>query len=367
MILKQKNIFLKIIITPFILIAIAIAASKFLLCPVYKQSPVPSGQYAVGTKLFHLTDQARNESRLESGKREINIKCYYPSNNIENKTKLYPYYPEQLKSNKQSYAKTIPLPAFVYNCLLDNIYSHSEPNAPISNTREQYPIIIFLPGISSESMYESYLEDVASNGYIVVAIEPTFDTVINLAGKTIGIDEGLKKAVKNNNRDEIYKYRKNAHKVWIEDINFAIEQLKKFENDPASIFYKKLDLNNIGFLGHSHGGAVVTEFCDKNSICKAGINMDGWTKTANESKEYKSNLMFLLNEEGYDFIDEIYKNHNQQATLIKIPGSQHGAFSDGVLLKEPLHTIFKVTTKNPEEVRKVILNHVITFFDKWLK
>lgn len=360
------NLKLKIIVSVFVLITTGIITFT-LLCPAYKQLPVPSGDYAVGTKLFHLTDQNRNDSRLDSGKREINLKCYYPID-TEHKEQLYPYYPEQLVANKQSYSKAFPLPSFIYNCLLSNIYSHSKPNTPLSDNKEQFPAIIFLPGISGESMYESYLEDIASHGYIVVAIEPTFDTITNLSGKIIEIDENFKKIIKENNRTEIYNYRARAHIVWTDDILFAISHLKKLNDDQDSIFFNKIDFNNMGFLGHSHGGAVVTEFCDKNSMCKAGINMDGWTKTANKNKTYQSNLLFLLNEQGYDFIDEMYKDHNQQALLIKVPGALHGAFSDSILLKWPLSVITgQSTTQNPEEVRKKILNYIINFFDKWLK
>ena len=54
--------------------------------------------------------------------------------------------------------------------------------------------------------------------------------------------------------------------IWAEDIAFVIKELPKF---------LKNNLDSVGILGHSFGGAAGLKACYENSQCKAVVNLDG--------------------------------------------------------------------------------------------
>ena len=364
--MKKINRFF-IFIVVFVVVIVGISITHFF--PLLHNTPLPSGHYAVGMSSYHWIDYKRTESRLPSQKREINVEFFYPSNFNDHKEQLFPYHPAKMNALKKIKAKNTVLPYFVWNCLLSGIKSHAEPHAPLNTTESSYPIIIFLPGIAGDNIYNVYLEELASHGYIVAAIDPPFDTSVSVFsdGTIIELDSILKHAIAKMNRDEIYAYRTQAHKIWIADIEFVLNQIKTLNNDRSSLFYNKINLNSIGFMGHSHGGAVVTEYCATHDNCKAGVNLDGWTKTVNTTQGFDTPFMFLVNEKGMDGINELFENMNPATTKkIEIGGAWHAAFSDYILVKKPLLYIVK-TFKEAEDVRNEINNYLVSFFDTYLK
>src|SRR5947209_13168273 len=57
------------------------------------------------------------------------------------------------------------------------VASHAVENAPITSKLNKFPVLIFSPGLGSATFaYTSQLEDLASHGYCVAAIEHTYDT-----------------------------------------------------------------------------------------------------------------------------------------------------------------------------------------------
>jgi dienelactone hydrolase len=357
----------KIIIGIVALVPCFFGISCIYLHPLLYNTPLATGPYAIGTTHLYWIDDSRIDKRFPSGKREIRIEFFYPSIR-ENEDLLFPYQPEKINALKIIKSEYFSLPSFIWRCLLDGIYSHANPEAYFNTKEPLYPVIIFLPGIGGDNFYNTYLEELASHGYIVVALEPPFDTSVTVLsnGTFVGLDNSLIYAAKHGLRDEIYAYRTKAHKNWNEDIDFVLKKLKKLNNDSSSQFYKKFDFNNVGFLGHSHGGAVVTEYCAIHDICKAGINMDGWTKTVNTTNGFDKPFLFLLNEEGIEGVDELYKNMNHEITQkIEVFGAKHAAFSDYILLKKPL--VYFWVASDPEAIKKQICDYIISFFDRWLK
>ena len=54
------------------------------------------------------------------------------------------------------------------------------------------------------------------------------------------------------------------------------------------------------------------------------------------------------------------------ATYKKIPGAAHGAFSDMVLIKQPLRWYLGIVTDDPVKVRREIQKELVTFFNSTL-
>ncbi len=168
-------------------------------------------------------------------------------------------------------------------------------------------------------------------------------------------------------RDAIYAYRKHAHDEWLKDIDVVRVFLEKVSADPQSPWYKTLDLSRLGLLGHSHGGGVVTDFCSKNDWCKAGVNMDGWTKTANTFEPFSTPFLFLANEKGMDELKKLADRMKSSARYKEIPCAGHAAFSDQILLKQPLRGLLGVNKGDSKCVRQEIRDELVRFFNRTLK
>ncbi|OGB97497.1 hypothetical protein A3F06_03090 [candidate division TM6 bacterium RIFCSPHIGHO2_12_FULL_36_22] len=360
------NRLFKIILSIFVIGLVTAFILFKSFCPLFNEFPMPTGNYSVGIINEHWIDPNLKYEQKE--RNEFNVQIFYPSD--FDKTKKFPYQSEKIEALKKILPKQFMIPSFVWNCLLDNIYSYAQPNVPIANHENNYPIIIYLPGIGSEDLHNLYLEELASHGYVIAAIEPPFDILVSVFPNDVLIELNptLAKAVKENNREEIYKYRDEAHERWSNYIEVTLKRLKKLNEDKQSIFYQKLDIEKIGILGHSHGGAVALDFCQKNKLCKAGINMDGWTKTYNSSKYFNTPFLFMLSE-GMDQpgMSELLKNNQRpDYEQVTIQGAGHDLFNDRILQKN-LKKVLGISKENYNKVRKEINGKVISFFDSYLK
>lgn len=368
-----------ILIVFFSLLIIASGSILFYFSPVLNPFPQPSGPYDVGLMKFAVTDGTRNElhSKDQNARRELLIELFYPSASL-NKDTRYPYEPELIEALKKIKARDTKIPYFVWNLLLRDIKSYAMPDAPIAFDAHNagYPVVLFSHGIGSPNLYSVYLEELASWGYIVASIHHTYDTlaVAFPDGRVVEIDSELKDMSAKNDRSRIYPYRAQAHKIWLEDFNFVLNELVKINNDQHSPFFGKLNLDRVGAMGHSHGGAVVTDFCKLDSRCKVGINLDGWTWTANSTDGFDKPFMFMVNESfdmstpltgGQTNMDLFIKNMQKQSNfyLEKIAHADHDAFSDGILLKWPVGSMLSDSEKARKEIQLKIKN----FFDRFLK
>lgn len=338
------------------------------LCPLFGNFPQPTGQYAIGIDRFHVVDERRIDDRQLSGIREFMFDVLYPSSSPD-KNRQFPYHPAKLKALAQIKTRRTLLPLWVWSLLLQGITSYAEPQAPVAMYGAPFPLVIFLPGIAGDAFYHVYLEELASQGIIIAVLEPPFDVSVSIFpnNRIVGLDTTFQKSIDEGNRDAIYAYRERAHAEWLKDIKAVIKKIRIVTNNQKSPFYKKIDMTRIGLLGHSHGGGVATDFCAQSKHCLAGVNMDGWTKNANTTTGFKKPFLFLVNENGMDELTQLAKNMGSYGTLKKIPGAGHRAFSDMILIKQPLRWYLAPVTGDLDMVRRNIQHNLTTFFNKKLK
>jgi len=360
--MKKETIALILIII-FALTAVGLWSH---LCPILYTFPKPTGPYCVGYVHYHWSNKS-----LDAQRAEFNAELFYPRKCTDNASNPFPYQPQKMHALASIKAAESWLPYFAWRCMLSNIVAYAEPNALISTTEASYPVLIYLPGIAGDDLHNVYLEELASHGYIICAIEPPYDTTVTVFPNNtiIPLDPNLKKTMADNDRDGIYAYRNQAHVRWNKYIETAIEQLHLLHNDMQSMFYHKLDFDRLGLIGQSHGGAVVTDFCQKHTQCKAGVNMDGWTKTYNNSNAFNVPFLFLLSETGgITETQPLFENNNRpDFKKVTIPGAGHLAFNDYVLVKKPIAQWFGIVTSDAHAIIAQIKNELVTFFNTYLK
>jgi hypothetical protein len=160
------------------------------------------------------------------------------------------------------------------------ISSHASDSAPILTGRPKLPVLLFSPGLDIPTeAYSVQLEDLASHGYLVTAIEHPFDTpLLSFAdGKQVAFDavnwgehqppgpptvEGL-------------RFGKGKQDDWYADSAFVIGKLTELSRTSGDSIFRRIDPARIGAFGHSFGGVVAARLCQTEPRVMACLNEDG--------------------------------------------------------------------------------------------
>jgi alpha-beta hydrolase superfamily lysophospholipase len=131
--------------------------------------------------------------------------------------------------------------------------------------------VIFSAGAGMSSFfYTTIIEDLASHGYIVAAVEHPFESnaVVFPNGRVMKYDEGQVK--------DVLKFTRARIEVRAADVSFVINELARM-NRNVGMFRGRIDLARVGVLGHSRGGLAAATACQRDARIKACLNMDGGT------------------------------------------------------------------------------------------
>jgi predicted dienelactone hydrolase len=294
--------------TPKALHIIAVSLSFVLLgftsflayaLPVFTL-PKPTGSHVVGIQYFHLIDESRTDPFLTGSikKRELMVKVYYPAR--EDETKPFSRYfgnsPELIKS----FAAFYNMPDFAFDHL-NLVKTNSKKDLPLSDQQPAYPVVLFSHGAgTSMEVQTTQIEDLASHGYIVVAIDHTY-----VSAATVFPD----RLVSHKEATTDFKMPEPAEiitQIMAEDASFVIDTLIEMNDGTMdSIFAGRLELENIGAIGHSVGGAVAYNLVINDPRVKAAINLDGRVYILpKDSKDIAPFLMFASDTYHFQALQE---------------------------------------------------------------
>src|SRR5262249_35154750 len=163
---------------------------------------------------------------------------------------------------------------------ISTIKSHAITNAPVVAGKEQFPVLIFSHGGGIPGLYyTAMIEDLVSHGYVVAAVEHTFDggTVVFPDGRIVsqsGWDEDAKRT-----KEERAAFHAARHRVGARDNSFVLDQLEKTNTSvlpgvPVSL-QGRLDTKKVGAVGHSLGGMISVVSVGEDKRFRIGLNLDG--------------------------------------------------------------------------------------------
>jgi len=134
--------------------------------------------------------------------------------------------------------------------------------APVAAQR--FPIVLYVPGWGgNRTDNTAAAQDLASNGYIVAAIDDPFPSV----PMDFSSGPALCKTIAWANR----KLR-----LIVDRIAYLLDALAVVDRTPYKRFFQRLDLERVGILGFSFGGAVAAEAAGADPRIGASVNLDGW-------------------------------------------------------------------------------------------
>ncbi len=364
------------------------------LSPIIKPFPKPGGPFVIGMQTMHFIDEARKDIYTPQEKpREVTINIWYPAELAQSTHTNISYLEGKKETIKTLFGTLYHLPAILTSLFFRNIDTHGFRNAPLNSKHRDYPVIIFFHGLlgSPSDAYLVILEELASNGYIIVGIDhPYFNIATILGDGSVVTSQKLAQNFAQMSPQEQQEFQTDAIDYFKGDMDFVVDQLAKLNENEQSIFYHHLDLNRIGIMGHSAGGTAALEFCRSNKQCKAVIDLDGWydqiikpepigtptlllfaekSREISEPTEEYLKRKQLTKEQYYTREREIDKHIKQlckapNCSLVFIPGATHDSFGDGILFKWPFRG-----WQEPESYALLtnINSRIIHFFDQFLK
>jgi predicted dienelactone hydrolase len=205
--------------------------------------PVPSGDFPVGRASFDWIDESRPDpfAPQPGSKRELTVWIWYPASTNKAATPA-----EYIPANwRAALAKRQSVAASKLWCDPSLVDCHSFENVAVAGAAKTWPVVIMKPGIGALALdYTTICEGLASHGYIVVASDSPGNTlvVVHKDGRTLPSDSAA--SAKGTNAARIME-------IWIADDRFLLDHLTELNShDPDRRFQGRLDLANVGVMGH---------------------------------------------------------------------------------------------------------------------
>ncbi|SFB62350.1 Platelet-activating factor acetylhydrolase, isoform II [Cohnella sp. OV330] len=290
-----------------IAIMLVVTAGLLYAFPVFKL-PEPKGEFKVGTQAFHFVDTKREEifDKTRAGKRELMVQVWYPAQ--AGTGKLAPFIPD---SRILSYmAANYGLPGFTLQHL-KYVSSHAYSGAEVSSAQTSYPLILANPGFgSSRFLHAAQAENLASHGYIVAAIDHTYNTFatefpdgrITTSTTNDLFSSENDYQTESGNRDKLGK-------VLTDDVAFALDQFELIQSGQIPSFLKgRVDIDHVGVFGHSIGGATAYDASYDPRIA-VGIDLDGGLYRLRDREGLQKPFLFMNSESEFERLKMVTENH----------------------------------------------------------
>lgn len=206
--------------------------------------PAPTGRYLVGARTLHLTDTSRPDPwKPGTAFRELMTTVWYPA--LFPSGRATPFMSAQLSTAAFGTAE------------LGTVRTHSTTDAVALPGRR--PLVVLSPGFGmSRASLTGLAEDLASRGYVVAALDHTYEAVVEFPGGRL---EPCLNCT-GQGGPEVVRSR-------VKDIRFLLDRL----TSPSSGL--PVDCSRIAVVGHAIGGTSAVEVLGEDARVDAAATMDG--------------------------------------------------------------------------------------------
>jgi len=364
-----------------------------------------TGPYKVGTTQFFWVDKSRFEDFTSdpNDHRRVTVQVWYPTN-VTGRRAPYLLNPAEFAGSQEDVAKLRTFNQYVL--------TRSSLDVPLATTGpggRKFPILIFNPGGGHSRMSSSFVtEQLASHGFVVFSIEHYGDnmtthwpdgTEMVLDRRPVEIDPDSRRAIENGTatKDEIIAA---VVKSWsireqfffstaVEDTLFVLNKIGEL-NDGGKLksrFRNRLDLDRIGALGWSQGGAISIDLLAHDPRFMAAADMDGQFFGSNKARLSTHKPFLLLHAQPADntppnpnltpedqafaelntlikeWFDHIIMNSTGPCFEARIEGTGHSHYADWVTFLSYGSPQLKAHARAREDV---IQRFVVSFFRRFM-
>lgn len=329
--------------------------------------PKPTGPYAVGTVSRVMTDPSRSNRNNILTNSSFMVTIWYPAESragvlpeacVESNATLYAYLNERNPS------------------LVAKFVSHAVPGLPVATNQATYPVLLYSHGGGFRRQNTDKALDLASHGYVVVAMEHEWTTASVFPNGQVLYGSGNFCST----TKECFQPTVDSA---IKDYRFVLVELSRpNDDDPLA---GRLDFERLGAFGFSAGAVPVAEFGRIDAGCKAVVLLDpGWLLEAPaDLNQFGLQKPFLSMNSTMgprppqpasppyttDWLHGtlvLFTNAIANAFWFQIQDASHQSFQDrGSLISEQTRTADPTAISRAQS--QTIRACTLSFFDKYLK
>ncbi len=351
--------------------------------------PAPTGPHAIGTVNLRLVDHSRVDPwGVTPGQpRQLMVSIFYPARNAAH----FPVAPMMQPGAAAGFDQlnSLQVPAGKVNWA--GTKTHAHVSAPLDRRGGPHPVVLYSPGAGDPRTLGTVLvEQLVSEGYVVVTIDHTYETYIQFPDGTVtGMD-----AIAQAPQQPDGPWAQFLHKlvnVRVADTRFVLGQIARLDASPE--FAGGFDLSKIGMFGHSAGGFTALQAMHDDSRIKAAVDMDGELNYAQEdvpgtpmSSVVNDGLSrpFMLmgskpdgrhNHENTSW-NLLWNHSNGWHRDLYLTGSEHATYTDAEAIVPQLVAQKVITSDlgtsdigsiSPDSAMAADRAYVSAFFDTWLR
>lgn len=323
--------------------------------------PTPTGAHPVGTTSIHLQDVSRPDPWVaDVPTRELMISIWYPT--------ARPSDPRARYLTRAESEKVLAGQQAIPPDALSSVRTHAFPDAPLDPGLRELPLIVLSPGFTRpRASLTSIGEDLASHGYVAVAIDHTHETAATAFpdGRVAAFALGR----------DFPRTPEFWHKVKTgraRDASFVLDQL--LGSNPPWAGAAGLAPDRIGMAGHSAGGAATVAAMLADERIRAGGNVDGSTDPLIPDTGLDRPFLFLGRDGQYSPGDgPAADTWARDWTLLTgwkrwlvVAGAKHPSFTDLGLLADQLGMPLGAATSGSRTMT-ITRTYLRAFFDRHLR
>ncbi|WP_406194163.1 alpha/beta hydrolase [Kitasatospora sp. NBC_01560] len=320
--------------------------------------PAPTGPYAAGEDVIHLTDASRPDPWVPaSGPRRLTVTMVYPAVPGTGTPAPYMTLAEAAGSLQR---RKMPASSGITPQSLSGVTTHAFDGA--RPQRGKHPLVVLSPAYEDpRTVLTSLATDLASHGYVVALVGHTYED----SGETLANGETPPCAICD---DPALDFDALAASRAL-DVSFVIDRLT--HGNTAWPLAHLIDKHEIGMAGHSIGGAAAAATMIADPRVRAGVNMDGTFHPAPMPGQIDRPFLMLgaaANHPagGHDTTwGQTWAALGGYRKWLTVAGADHFSFADLDLLLEEAG--FPSPALSPERGVVITREYVTAFFDRTLK
>jgi dienelactone hydrolase len=314
--------------------------------------PRPVGLYVVGSITHELVDANRTTHLAsEALGRRLLLKIWYPAATATTR-------PELLWTEVRRDART-PLPIrLLLACV--RVRSAAIRGAAMNPALRASPLVLYNHGlISFRAENTSLMEDLASHGYTVLAIEHA-DQLAERQALTRGGDAGKQRARKALERQlagasaqerarlapEYYDGAASTNRIVIErsaDTSFVMDNASSVVAAIPGLRPDSVDMSSAHLVGFSLGGAVATVTAERDPRARSVANLDGGMYGSRTAHDIRVPYLMMYSSSNDGGNDRLLPGHAQR---VAPAGTTHMNYHDVAALLPGLRYLHATGSTN---------------------
>jgi predicted dienelactone hydrolase len=303
--------------------------------------PAPTGPYRVGTVSLRLVDDSRRDPWVAAqAYRELMVSVRYPARD----TGGWAPAPQMLPGEAAGFDALNNFGTVVPQGKVDwaATRTHAHEGAPVDRRGGPRPVVLYSPGLlDPRSLGTTLCDDLASRGYVVVAIDHTYEVgTVEFPGgrvETSRLPDEFDKA----GPSGITALMEKTMAVRVADTRFVLDQLGALT--VSARLSDAADLDRIGMFGQSAGGFTALAAMHDDRRIKAAADLDGLLAYVQNDSD-SGNLsvvaaegvdrpVLLMGKEGHDHHTDpswgaLWEHSTGWRREVVLGGAEHATFTD---------------------------------------